>query len=245
MPEGFYEGSSRKELPAPMEPLSLDDAPQLPPKREAPLEPVASKNTPQTSTLLLAAKSLGLTLVVMAAIYAAYWFWIKPRWVRFSPPNGDCSVLMPGTPKQEDILATGFANLGGKRFIVSWRSSTKKTDDRSSGDNAEVSIGWIDLDSQRLPGVQFDQIAIPAREREAQRLEGKSKGEVPVIFSAKGKKYDASECLIESENGITVLRLYLQQGDPRRRMYILEAKAPDLDRKEEWVVNFFNSFEPL
>jgi hypothetical protein len=155
MPEGFYEGSSRKELPAPMEPLSLDDAPQLPPKREAPLEPVASKNTPQTSTLLLAAKSLGLTLVVMAAIYAAYWFWIKPRWVRFSPPNGDCSVLMPGTPKQEDILATGFANLGGKRFIVSWRSSTKKTDDRSSGDNAEVSIGWIDLDSQRLPGVSY------------------------------------------------------------------------------------------
>ena len=153
--------------------------------------------------------------------------------------------MLPGTPKEEDVPAVGYANLGGKHYVVSWKSSSNKPGGNRENDKAEVSIGWIDLDSEKLKGVQFDQIAIPVRVREAERLGGKVRLGSTVGFIAHGKKYEAEEYIIESDIGIAILRLYIQVGDPRKRMYFLVAKGPDLDPKAGWVLRFFNSFDPL
>ena len=113
--------------------------------------------------------------------------------------------MLPGTPKEEDVPAVGYANLGEERYVVSWKSSSNKPGGNRENDKAEVSIGWIDLDSEKLKGVQFDQIAIPVRVREAERLGGKVRLGSTVGFIAHEKSMKQKNT---SSNPILALQFF-------------------------------------
>jgi hypothetical protein len=218
-------------LPIAESPLSLDDAAPLPP-REKPgpqrdTEPVTQTRVnapPKRSPLRMgvyATLSLLLTLLLMAGIYMAFRYGngLIPDgdWKTFAPPEGNCSIRMPGDPVAEEIPASGPGELGGKRFTV------KRWFER-----VEVSFGWMDYDATKLLEQRFGQFVLPLRDREIKRLNGKLIGESPVNYTVKGRTIEDRLVTIELENGKAFLHIYFD-ADPDRLEHRIRT---ELNRKQ-------------
>lgn len=192
-------------------PLSLDDATPLPPadkpKQRHEQEPIPTLPVvapPRRSPLrtgIFATISLLFTLVLMAGIYMAFRYGngLIPDgdWETFKPPDGNCSIRMPGEPVSEDIPASGPGELGGKRFTV------KRWFER-----VEVSFGWMDYDASKLLEQRFGQFVLPTRDREIKRLNGKLVGESQVNYTVRDRTIEARLVNIDLEKGKAFLQIY-------------------------------------
>jgi hypothetical protein len=195
----------------PEAPLSLDDAPPLPPlksERSAPRpdapKPPRAKQSP-LRTAVYAGTSLILTLLLMALIYWGFRYrshdiplsaW---SWQTFKPPEGKCTIDFPGEPEAEDIPAGRFGILGGKRFVVKqWLERFQIT----------LAFGWADLDADKWLLSKFDQAVIPIRDAEARWLEGKVTGEATVNFVVGKRKFEARQYQIDAGEAKAQLQIY-------------------------------------
>ena len=226
-------------------PLSLDEDP-IPPDSitnaslaTAKAAKGPSKRTP-LRTALYASGSLFLTLLLMGGIYGLFRYGSgdipSGAWKTYSPPDGRCSVLLPGDPEVQDIPAEEYVihgNRGGKRFTV-WRWFER----------VRVSFGWIDLDAERLKGVQFDQISIPFREGELKRLNGQLKAESIVNFVVGKRKFESALFQIEADGQKHIVQIFLEAESDRRRLYIASVSGKKVAADTAWVQKFFNSFVP-
>lgn len=196
-------------------PLSLDDATPLPapeaPKAQAhpPKEPPQPVKRSPVRTAVYATISLLATLLIMAGIYMAFRYGngeiADDDWQRFQPPDGHCTVLMPGEPTVEDVPAQGAGELGGKRFTV-----------RCWFEQVEVSFGWMDYDAARVvEQLRFEQLAGPLRDREIKRLNGKLTGESQVNYSIKDRDFVSRLANIEFAKGKAFFQVYFD-ADPSR-----------------------------
>ena len=196
-------------------PLSLDDAPA---------SPIANASAKPQAAPVKKAIYIGLslfaTLVLMGLIYGAFRYGNgdipDSSWKKFKPPDGKCEVSLPGEPEAEEIPAEGFAVLGGKRFVVNrWFEKIR------------VGFGWIDLDADRLQGVKFDQIALPFRDRELKRLNGKMTAEGTVNFIVGKRPFEARLYQIETDKEKVVLQIYFDADVKRLRSHEIVEKIRD------------------
>ncbi len=218
-------------------PLSLDDATPLPPPE--PPKPIFQPATverripeppPKRSpvrTALYASISLLLTLAVMAGVYMAFRYGDgqipDSDWKTFRPPDGNCSILMPGHPEAEEIPAANFGELGGKRFTV------KRWFER-----VEVTFGWMDYDA-KVVDQRFGDVVLSLRDREIKRLKGKLLGESEVNFKAGDRKIAARLVNIDLEKGKAFLQFYVD-ADPERLRY---------EKRTEMAPMQFLAFAPV
>jgi hypothetical protein len=99
-----------------------------------------------------------LAILVIAGGAAAWWFWPKlmdevtdSDWQEFRPPDGRCTVLMPGQPAGSLVEVNGVV---GTRYAL----------ERAGGKHL-FAIAWVDL-----PNVQFGlRKVVNARRQEAEK----------------------------------------------------------------------------
>jgi hypothetical protein len=225
------------ESPAPLQtlqpdaPLSLDDATPLPhtnkpkaisvPVLAKPVARPATKRSP-VRTAVYATISLLITLLLMIGIYSAFRYGngqiSDSSWEPFQPPDGRCTVLMPGEPQAADIPATSAGELGGKRFVV------KRWFER-----VEIEFGWMDYDAARVEKMGFDQFVMPLRDREIKRLNGKLIGESQVNYTVKDRDFVSRLATIDLEKGKAFLQVYFDadlKRLPHREVIELVKKQP-------------------
>lgn len=188
-------------------PLSLDDAPQLPPvphHRPAAPRPAPPPRSPVRRAIFMAL-SLFLTLVLMGLVYGAFRYGNPDipasAWKKFTPPDGRCSVDLPGDPEEEDIPARG-QSLGGKRFAV------KRWFER-----VEAVFGWIEFDAVRVKDDHTDKAVFEFIGGEMERLSAKLTGENTMQFVIKNREYRSRRFQADSPNGKVVVQIYC---DPER-----------------------------
>jgi hypothetical protein len=203
---------------APEAPLSLDDAPQLPALRPPAAKPPAPKRSPLRKGIYAAA-SLLATLVLMGGIYGAFRYGTPDipdsAWKRFLPPDGRCSIELPGEAESQDIAAEGFAVVGGKRFTV------KRWFER-----VELSFGWIDLEADRALEKHFDSLVFDLLRREMKRLNGQMSGEQTVNFNVKGRKWEARRYQGDAEKGKAIVQIYFDANEDRLNFQDVIQKEP-------------------
>jgi hypothetical protein len=195
--------------PAPAEaPLSLDDAPQLPPPpaRKEPVAPPAK--TSPLRTYVYTGLSLFFTLALIGLIYGFFRYGNadipQGAWHAFRPPEGRCAIDLPGEPDEEDVPPEGYAVLGGKRFKVNrWF------------ERVELEFGWIDLDADQLLQKHFDSVVFDFLRREMKRLGGELSGEHTLNFVVKGRKFEARRFQGDTPKGKTFVQVYFD-ADPER-----------------------------
>jgi hypothetical protein len=151
----------------------------------------------------------------MGAIYKAFHYGdgdIPDRAFKTSaPPEGNCTIRLPGDPVVEDIPAEGVAELGGKRFSVNcWFEGVK------------VSFGWIDFNAAKFEGGNFDQIAVPFRKREEKRLGGESKGESLLDYVVGKRSLQVKRTKMDLPEGKAILQVYIEPDAGRLKRHIVE-----------------------
>jgi hypothetical protein len=229
------------------EPLSLDDEPPEPRARRPVAVPVAPPAPPKPrpraplSLKTVAAGMLIVTVIATLTILAlGYGSGRVPgsAWFEFTPPDGSCTVLMPGTPKEEDVAAHPAASVtGGKRYVTrNWYSRTSAW------------VGWGDLDPKFHASLAKDKdkdklfaaAALEAeRNREKSRLEGTVTKEMEVrINDAWG-----IEVHMDTPNGPVVEWLLLVADGTRPRLYVYGFQSPSLTPDSAAVRRMFTSFK--
>ena len=230
------------------EPLSLDEAEQLPPRPgPARLTPAALAQLPPLPAApgprapyrrgLSIAGSLFLALLAVAVVY--FWFRYgsgdvpESAWRAFRPPEGRCQVLVPGNPEAFDTPPEAYASVGGRRFTVD-RWFEKVT----------VSLAWIDfMPEQFRNNTTFEQAVMAERDRELKRLGGKKTRDIGSNYVAGGKRYESHDVDIEFDGGKQTQR-YLMEKDAAPRLYILTVSGPRVRSDHPVSIKFLNSFQP-
>jgi hypothetical protein len=177
-------------------------------------------------------------LVVAGGGVAAWWFW--PRlmdevadsdWQEFRPPDGRCSVLMPGQPVGSSIDVNGVA---GTRFAL----------ERARGKHL-FAIAWADV-----PNVQFNlQKVVNARRQLAeQSFPGwkidANMGAPPVSGSggegASGQEFTTAPLDTRLDTPHYTERVYVvpSRDAETMRVYILAVKDTP---STKWHLKFFHS----
>jgi hypothetical protein len=231
---------------SPEEPLSLDDEPESRAKRPVavPVAPPARPSAPPRAPLSIKMVVVGLVIVAVIAgltIFAlGYGSGRVPSsaWFEFTPPDGSCTVLMPGTPKEEDVAPHPAASVtGGKRYVTrNWYSRTSAW------------VGWGELDPKFQASLAKDKdrdklfaaAALEAeRNREASRLEGTVTKEMEVrINDAWG-----IEVHMDTPRGQVVEWLLLVSDGPRPRLYVYGFQSRSLTPDSAAVRRMFTSFK--
>ena len=229
--------------------LSLDDEQQPAPRRTPPAPRAPRPPRPRvplrpkmTATGVVIMVVAGVVIVVAVAgltIFAlGYGSGRVPdsAWFEFTPPDGSCSVLMPGEPKVEDLPPHPAASTtGGKRYVVrNWYSRTSAW------------IGWGDLDPklQESVGKDKDKVFAAAaleaeRNREKSRLEGTITKEAEIRFNSAW----GIEVHMDTPKGQVVEWLLLAADGPRPRLYVYGFQSRALTPDNAALRRMFTSFK--
>lgn len=150
-------------------------------------------------------------------------------WQKFVPPNGACSVLLPGTPDAEPIGTNPFSSLmlTGERYSV-----------RRWFDGVTVSVGWVDLDAERIRLARPEDV-LAAEQRRLQETLG---GSVEVEASVKFNQYQGAELTYRTREGPVIVRLLAALDPPKPRLFILSVAGPNVTADGPVPRRFFASF---
>lgn len=213
----------------PPQPLSLDD--------DAP--PLAA---PAMESKLILRLGVGLavvvavTLVTMAVLGYHSGRATQSGWREFTPPDGSCAVLLPGSPDEADVEPNpGGSVTGGKRYEArGWYSG------------ASAWLAWNDLEpgfaasARKDKGKVFVASALQSElNREKSRLEGTVAKEIEVRFqSAWGV-----EVHMDTPHGTAVAWLLVAPDGPRPRLYVFGLRAKNIAPDSAVVRRMFTSFK--
>lgn len=228
----------------PPEPLSLDDAPPLLAKLKAvPVETFHRHSQPVSTSnslswvfnaaigVVLVAMILGVTLAILRYGSGN----ISPMsWAEFTPPDGSCTIALPGTPTEEHIEPSPADSItrGLHQFTTrGWYS------------RARVWFGWRDLDPAWAKQAAMDRdgaivspVLTAERDLRKDQVSGKIAKEATVRFGP----HTGLEVQMDTPRGKLVERYIVATDGPRPRLYFMgiEAKnaTPDAAQK------LFNSF---
>lgn len=225
------------------EPLSLDDTPQLPeppPRRipESPPAPVAVR-PPFRFRLKTALGVLALMVAVAAATVAVLGYgagrFAASAWAEFTPPDGSCSVALPGTPTAERVEpgADGITR-GGERYVATgWYS------------RIAAWVGWQDLDPAWAKQAAADRDGVltsPVIAAERDRRKGQVGGTVTAEGTVRFGKYAGKVVQMDTPRGKLVEQYILALDGPRPRLYFLGVEAKNLTPDSPAARRVFDSF---
>ncbi|MCZ2341802.1 MAG: hypothetical protein LC104_08395 [Bacteroidales bacterium] len=150
-------------------------------------------------------------------------------WQKFVPPDGSCAVQLPGTPDAEVIGTNPFSPmmLTGERYRVHrWF------------DGVTVSVGWVNLDAERVRLARPEDI-IAAEQR---RLKETLGGQVEAEASLKFNQHTGTELLFRTGNGPVIVRLIVVRDRPQPRLFILSVAGKNITLDGPVPRRFFGSF---
>lgn len=216
------------------EPLSLDDAPQV---AEPPPAPVA--RPPFHFPLKTALGVLALMLVVAAVTVAVLGYgsgrFAASAWAEFTPPDGSCSVALPGTPTAGRVEpgADGITR-GGERYTATgWYSGTAAW------------VGWQDLDPGWAKQAAADRdgvLTAPVIAAERDRRKGQVGGTITAEGTVRFGKYAGKVIQMDTPRGKLVERYILALDGPRPRLYFLGVEGKNLTPDSPAARRVFDSF---
>jgi hypothetical protein len=210
------------------EPLSLDDEPaSYPPNPDQPANRwFVHAAIATVAALAILALTVGILRYGSGSISSA-------SWEAFTPPDGSCSIALPGTPTAETIEPKGHA-LGGEQYSVTgWYS------------RARVWFGWRDLDPGWVKQAALDRdgaITSPilAAERDLRKVQmgGAIEKEAMVRFNPN----TGLEVQMDTPRGKLVERYILALEGPRPRLYFMGIEAKNASVEGASAQRLFNSF---
>lgn len=221
-------------MPAPSpEPLSLDD--DLPQPAKA--VPVAKP----TRWIANAAIGLVLVVVVLAVTLALLRYGsgnIPPMaWSEFTPPDGSCSIELPGTPTEEriepnasDVLTRGL-NL---YTTEGWYS------------RARVWFGWRDLDPGWAKLAEKDRdgsITSPVLSAERDRRKDQVQGTITKEATVRFDSHLGLEVWMDTPKGKLVERYVAATTGPRPRLYFFGIESKNASADGPAARRLFKSFD--
>jgi hypothetical protein len=220
-------------VPGTSEPLSLDDAP--------PSEPRPQSRPPRRKHLLF---HLGLGLILCLAIAAATVAVLRygsgnispVAWSDFMPPDGSCSIALPGKPDAERIEPTpadGIARGLEQYTTTGWYSRTR------------VWFGWRELDPawvkvalQDHGGAMTSPVLTAERDKRRIQTGGTVTMEVMIRFGP----HTGLEVQMDTARGKLVERYILALEGPRPRLYFMGLEAKNATPDSAAAQRLFNSF---
>ena len=223
----------------PVEPLSLDD--ETPGLGERGASAPCSPGSPRARfPVRTVAVVFGLMLVVAAGTVLALGYGAgrvpESAWREFSPPDGSCAVLLPGTPAATavDPDPTIPGTRGGQWFATrGWYS------------RAEAWLGWWDLDPGWAKQAAADRdgaVTAPVLAAVIARRKEQLGGTVVKEARARFNAYPGIEVLRETPRGPAVERLIVVPDGPRPRLYSVGFRAKEAAPDSPVVQRLFNSF---
>ncbi|MDB5309358.1 MAG: hypothetical protein JWO38_3560 [Gemmataceae bacterium] len=233
-------------VPPVPEPLSLDDAPPADAPRtptrtgveRAPTPPAA--RPPFRFSFKTALAVLVLVVVVSAATVAVLGYGsgrIAPSaWAEFTPPDGSCTVALPGPPVAERVEpnAADGVTRGGERFVTTgWYS------------RATVWVGWQDLDPGWAKQAAADRdgaLTTPVLAAERDRRKEKTGGTVPKEGNVRFGSYTGLVAQMDTPRGRLVEWFILALDGPHPRLYFLGIEAKNVSPDSPAAQKLFNSF---
>lgn len=150
-------------------------------------------------------------------------------WQKFTPPDGECSVLLPGTPDAEAIGLNPFSPLmrTGERYSV-----------RRWFDDVSVTVGWVNLDAERTRLARPEDVIAAEQRRLEETLGGKVEAEATVKFN----QHTGAELTFRTEAGPVIVRLIAALDRPNPRLFILSVAGSSITADGPVARKFFPSF---
>jgi DNA-directed RNA polymerase subunit RPC12/RpoP len=153
----------------------------------------------------------------------------RSAWALFTPPDGRCEILMPGTPEVTPARVHGEGIVTGQRYVV-----------KREAELAAFLLIVSDRDATVTGTQSFDQLYAPVREYILSIQDGEVIWEDDIMHgSHAGKELQIKP----AEGGLLIARVYLVRGQPHDRLYILVAVGPWTDSRKGDAAKFFGSFK--
>ena len=226
-------------IPVELQPLSLDDEPRRPRARPPRMPtPPRAKSWVFHPLVIVAALAVSVTAMVATVAILGYGSGrVQERgWTEFTPLDGSCSVLLPGSPSEEQVDANATGSVtGGKRFTArGWYT-------RSS-----AWLAWNDLEPAFAASALKDKdkvftaSAIQSElNREKTRLLGTVTKEVEVRFNSAW----GIEVHMDTPRGKVVEWLLVSAEGANPRLYVYGVQAKNIAHDSAVVRRMFTSFK--
>ncbi|MGH7168984.1 MAG: hypothetical protein ACRELF_07355 [Gemmataceae bacterium] len=150
----------------------------------------------------------------------------EAEWQTFTPPNSDCSVLMPGTPQPQPMTSLGITI---NKYLLT------RTREKEFFVVAYANFGPDPLQPNALEiGVNAE------REHLLRTLKGKAASETPITLGAlPGREFQ----LAIQPKGILIERMYLAKVNGIHRIYLVVAAGDNMTANHPDATRFFASFK--
>ena len=227
---------SRGQPPREEEPED-DDEPRAegPIRRKSARESRSIRNKSSTGLIIgLVAGGVMLLLVLVGGGATVIWLVARSRgkgiaeseWQTFAPPNGNCSVLMPGTPQPQPMTTLGITI---NKFLLT------RTREQEFFVVAFANYGPDPLQ----PGI-LDTVVNAERDNLLRTLNGKPSSETSITLGAlPGREFQ----IAIQPHGTLIERMYLAKVGGIHRLYLMVAAGDNMTPNDADAKRFFASFK--
>jgi hypothetical protein len=223
----------------PPELLSLDDDDAPAPRSPSRL---TDEGPAPARTFSLRTAVIGTVLVVVvAALTIAILRYgsgsISPlSWVDFTPPDGSCTIALPGSPATESVAPSSADGVTrGMQLVTTsgWYS------------RARVWFGWRDLDPGWVKQAQLDRdgaITTPVLTVERDRRKEEVGGTITKEATVRYGPNLGLEVQMDTRRGKLIERYIIALGGSRPRLYFMGIEAKNAAAESAAAQKLFNSF---
>ncbi len=211
------------------------------PAREKPLRKNRPKRKKSSAGLIigLVAGGVMLLLLVLGVGGGVLWYFLRNKtipqseWQTFSPPNGGCTVLMPGTPTPQTLNILGIS---AKTYQV----ERKKED-------AYFALTIFDISPPFLRPSLLEDVARSSRDGAKSRMDAVEPGSKVTSESAislgnlPGREYQLTPP--PTKRGTFITRLYLAKIGNTHRIFLVMAGGSIIQPNKGDAARFFDSFK--
>src|SRR5579884_116253 len=211
------------------------------PKKVPPLPSKGPKRKKSSARLImgLVAGSVVLLLLVLGLGGEGPWHFLRNQtipqseWQTFSPPNGGCTVLMPGTPTPQTLDILGIS---AKTYQV----ERKK-------EKTYFAVTMFDISPPFLRPSLLQDVANSCRDAAKAHMDAVEPGSTVTSESAislgnlPGREYQITTP--PTKRGTFITRLYLAKIDNTHRFFLLQAGGSIIQPNTGDAARFFDSFK--
>jgi hypothetical protein len=213
---------ARRDQPGP---ISLDDETPSAPKRGFPFRTALG-------VLVLVLAVFAVTVLVLGYGAGRVPGW---AWREFSPPDGSCTVSLPGEPQPEPLPPPADGpGLGGTRYSThGWYSGVRTW------------VAWRDLDpgwAKQLAADRDAALLRPVLEKERDRTRERVGGTVTREGVVRFGDHQGIQVEMDTPRGKLIERLLVVPAGPRPRLYVLGVEGRTITPASPVVGRVFGSF---
>jgi hypothetical protein len=150
----------------------------------------------------------------------------QAEWQTFMPPNGDCSVLMPGAPQSQPVTTLGFTV---NKYLVT-----------RTREKAFFAVAFANLGPDPLQPNALELVANAERDHILRTLNGKVTSQVSITL---GNLPGREVQITTIPRGTLIERVYLANLGGTHRVYLVVAAGDYMTPNQDDATRFFDSFK--